>query len=261
MRYINFVFSIILGLFITQISYGDIINEDEFERNSEVNASNTFITISLGCNCHPACFTRLYGIRFFASPFDWVATPYQALYKFIKNDFNDFFKKENLVAPSPEMNFSDAVQLLIADLKHISRNEYAGWILDKESGMFSIHDFPSHTHEAIDQCHELEYEKYQRRIKRFYNEINSGKHVYFIRYLNITKKEAYDLYQLIKLKFPKTSFTLIVIGNTAVEFDQDWGIFGIKNFFIDVEFVAGKPFEENLFWQKLCGYISSGSLL
>jgi len=106
-----------------------IIYEEEFEKNSVADARNSFVTISLGCNCHPAFFARLHGIRFFASPFDWCVTPYAAIYHFIKNDFKNYLKRENLVVPSEQLYFPDYVQELISDLKHISRNDYTGWLL------------------------------------------------------------------------------------------------------------------------------------
>jgi hypothetical protein len=73
--------------------------------------------------------------------------------------------------------------------------------------------------------------KYERRIKRFYKEINSGKYIYFMRFHGITKSQSIELFHLLKATFPKVNFTLIVIGNDAQSFERDWQIPHLRNFF------------------------------
>lgn len=221
----------------------EVINESE----EIISTNHNFITIPLGSNCQPADFMRAFNIRFFAAPFDWCITPFESVYKAIKSDFKNFLKKENL---TPFFWGGD--------------NPTPNGILDKESGIFYNHDFPNYTFDSINQFYKSVYSKHYRRIKRFYDQINTGKHVYFIRYLDTTKPQACALLEVLKQKFPNTSFTLIVIGNNEEEFDQDWEIQHIKNFYIYCEHVEGVNYtglENNPFWKKLCSDIRSGALL
>jgi len=238
----HILFAILLGLIFCTISsqnyqppYEHEFKEEEINIGKEFN----FIIVSLGCNCITAHHMREFNIRPFALPFDWTLTPYQALYHFIKNEFKDYFKKENLI-PSSQPYFPHYLQTFVNKLGYTEMTESPLWVLDKESGMVFIHDFSNNNPATIEIYHEFQHNKYMRRIKRLYDEVNSGKYVYFIRYLDLTKGQALELYQLLKYKFPTTDFTLIVIGDNASEFNNDWHIPHIKNFFV-----------HNFCWQKL----------
>ena len=225
------------------MAIAEVIHENE----EIISTNHNFITIPLGSNCQPADFMRAFKIRFFAAPFDWCITPFESLYKVIKGDFKNFLSKENL---TPFFWGGD--------------NPIPNGILDKDSGIFYNHDFPNYTFDSINQFYESVYTKHDRRIKRFYDQINAGKHVYFIRYLDITKPQACRLLELLKGKFPHTAFTLVVIGNNEEEFDQDWGIQQMKNLYIYCEHVEGVNYtglENNPFWKKLCSDIRSDALL
>ncbi len=209
-----------------------------------------FIVISLGVNCHPATFTRKHDLRDLAFPFDWCLTPYPALHEFIKADFKNYFKKENLV-PSTEQYYSDAVKNFLAKLALIRVSKYESWVLDKKSGMFFIHDFPNNHRATIAQRHERFADKYQRRINRFKDIAAYNKHVYFIRYLDISKSQAIELDRLLHKKFPKLKFTLITIADTG-DFKYNWGYPTIRNYYL--------PIHDELFWQLLCEDIAMGKL-
>lgn len=228
---------------------GHAITRDMYEGEGADNIKQNFITIGLGCSCEPALNTRKYNIRTFAFPFDWCLTPYNALYYFINNDFKDYFKKENLV-PSSKVHFSLYMEAFLTRLNYVTVSQHFKWVLDKQFGMIYNHDFPNNTLATIARNYDSHYKKYMRRIQRLYSEVNSGKHVYFIRYFDTTRLEAYELYKLLKLKFPKTNFTLIVIGDNPSEFNKNWNIPHIKNFYI-----AGN---KDLFWKNLCTDIVKG---
>jgi hypothetical protein len=148
-------------------------------------------------------------------------------------------------------------------LPYAWNNPTVNVILDKATGIFYNHDFPENSFDAIAKYYQPVYDKYKRRIKRLFDQVNAGKHVYFIRYLDTTKAQACELCQLLKDKFPHTAFTLIVIGNTAADFEQDWGIPHLKNFFVYCEHgLNGNTMseEENPFWKELGDQIRSGAL-
>jgi len=224
-----------------------ILDQEEININDQeeinVNKEYDFITISLGCNCHVGTYTRDNNIRAFAFPFDWSVTPFQALYHFIENDFKDFFKRENLIASSKQF-FTTYTQSVVDRLRYNSFIENNPWVIDKQSGMFFNHDFSDNDANTINKYFQINHLKYTRRIKRFYTAINSGKHIYFIRFHDIDKPQSLGLYLLLKYKFPTTPFTLIVIGDKANEFNEDWNIPYIKNYYTKPDYAP--------FWQKLC---------
>lgn len=226
--------------------------------DDEINHSKgqDFITISLGANCQPGIHTNKNNIRFFALPFDWCITPYESLYYLISNDLKDFFKRENLIA-SFKKDFSPYVYDVFQKLNYISFIEHHTFVFDKQIGMIFNHDFLDNRSGTINANFESRRAKYVRRIKRFYDAINSGKHIYFIRFFDITKSQAIELYDLLKHKFPQVLFTLIVIGNDAREFNKSWNIPHIKNYLLQTK----HPHEDEVsksFWKKLCSDIVKG---
>lgn len=208
------------------IHYEEAFKEEEITLNREDN----FVIVSLGCNCIPAHHMRECNVRPFALPFDWTLVPFQALYTFIQNDFKDYFKKEHLI-PSSKPYLPAHLHNFVSKLGYSEMAESPLWVLDKESGMVFVHDFSNNCIATIEKYHESQYMKYSRRIKRFYDELSSGKKIYFIRYLDITKTDALRLWSLLKDKFPTVDFTLIVIGDYN-EFEKDWEAQTIKNFSI-----------------------------
>lgn len=229
----------------------NLILHNEYRRFMDVDLFNTeqdFITISLGYNCEPGLNTRKYNIRAFAFPFDWCLTPYEAVYNFINSDFKDFFKLDHLV-PSVKKNFTPKLEKFFKNINVTQVSEHTLWVLDKQSGMIFNHDFTNNDLATIRSNHEQQYIKYQRRIARFYTEMNSGKHIYFIRFNDISKNKAIKLLKLIENKFPETNFTLIVISNKP-EFEQNWNIPRLKNFYSNGYDI----------WEKICLDIKSGNL-
>ena len=227
----------------TLIGRGNLLNLKTAERvlteSTSFNADQSFIAISLGRNCRIAVFLQKYLIRSRAFPFDWVVTSYQSIYDLIKNDFIGFMRKENLQPERAPNN-----------------------VLDKGSGVVFVHDFRNNSQEEIDQNYDAQYAKFMRRIKYFYDAINSGKHIYFIRYLAMTKIQACEICNLLKNKFPDLAFTLIVIGDDPAEYSEDWKIPNIRNFFVkeDAHNFWQTHIEHPTFWKKLCEDIYSGVL-
>ncbi|OQA34521.1 MAG: hypothetical protein BWY54_00843 [Candidatus Dependentiae bacterium ADurb.Bin331] len=209
-----------------------------------------FVIVSLGCDCHPAAYARKHALRDFAFPFDWCLTPFETIYRFIKKDFDGFIKKKHLV-PSAERYFSRNLKKFLTQLSLIGVSTYKSWVVDKKNDIIFVHDFPDNQIPIIAKLYKDIAQKYERRIKRFMTLMNGSKHVYFIRYLDVSKNQAFDLHALLKTKFPKLSYTLIVIGNTA-EFNTYWGIKSIKNYFL--------PIHNEEFWEQLFNDIIQGNL-
>jgi len=189
--------------------------------------------VSLGSNCRGAFFARYYKIRSFALPFDWCLTPYRSLYSLIQHDFKSFFDKEFLV-PARQCHDAYILKFLKEMGVYAAATQYSSeWVFNSVSGMLFNHDFSTNTPTVIQKQYASNHAKYMRRIERFYKVMNAGKHIYLIRYLDITKSEACEFCDLIKRKFPHADFTLIVVGSDVEQFGGDWQIPHIKNFAVD----------------------------
>lgn len=240
-------------LFFSNISFLLGAFEKEcFKKTIKLTDIHNFIVVSLGCNCAPAWYAREYGLRDFALPFDWCITPYSSLYHCFQADFKGYFRRKNLIK-SDQALFNQSTKSLIKHMKFEELSEYFTWVLDSSIGMIYNHDFPDNNKVTIDKYYWDIFKKYKRRIERLYKMMVSGKHVYFIRYRDITKEEALQFYRLLKFKFPDTSFTLLVISDQE-EFKEEWQLPYIKNYYED------KDLNHDIFWKDLCGSISSGKL-
>lgn len=187
---------------------------------------NKPITISLGTVCPIAYVLRDLKIRTVAYPFDWLAVPFDGLYKTLNEDFEHFFLKENLIITST--------------------SELDG-IMDLYTGITFFHDFPTKAHGILEEDslesgkivdNFLDYyddarKKYNRRITRFQAALNSSQKVILIRYLS-TKEEAILLRNLIQLKYPSLNFTLVIINDEKGD-NSLWDELNIQRYFIPLQ--------------------------
>ncbi len=178
------------------------------------------IAISLGMRCDPALYMRKnFNIRKNAYPFDWLVSPFDALYRCFEDDFLHFLQADSLT------------------IKSLAVIDYYGFEYS--------HDFPTTNNAFIENVEEgwtdqgsvvpnyLDYleaiqEKYQRRIKRLRNALSGSDEIFLIR-LTITKQQAKLLYDLIQSRYTKLNFTLVAVNNYK---EQPWRIQGIKNFYV-----------------------------
>lgn len=243
---------------VREIDRLDCMTEDErtvhdavFSLEEEANKTKEFILIPIGCDCMPSFAARANGAREYAFPFDWCFTPYASLKHFLITDFKDYFKKENFV-PSRQMYFDNIIRNFLALEGYVPVSEYYTWVLDKKHSMIYLHDFTDNSPHSIEREYDALHAKYMRRVQRFYEQIYSGKHVYFIRWRAITKAESLELFDILKKKFPDIRFTLIVINNNYHEFNNDWNIPLIKNYY------GTTP--QSFDWKKLYGDMVAGAL-
>ena len=107
---------------------------------------------------------RSNNIRCTAFPFDWIRSSFNGLCNLLKNDFSDFLNPQYLTF---ETNF----------------------LLNKKYTIAFHHDFPAERTEGRVEYIKEKYldfledvsKKYQRRIDRLYNVLNSEKRVYFFK--------------------------------------------------------------------------------
>ena len=103
--------------------------------------------ISLGCSCGVAMMLEQCGMRNIAYPFDWIISPWNGVEKSIENGFIDWFDIDLLYQST--------------DLAHAYKN--------RKYGIKFFHDFNGYDplHKQTEQVEQ----KYERRIKRFYQNI------------------------------------------------------------------------------------------
>lgn len=124
----------------------------------KINLNNFSNFISLGYFCSVARDLEKIGLRDFSSPFDWILSDFKSVISLINNNFMNFMNYENLAQ---------------------SKNDRTHY-LDLKNKIFFFHDFSKY--KSLEKQYDCVYEKYNRRIIRFYKEIK--KPTLFIRYIS-----------------------------------------------------------------------------
>ena len=129
--------------------------------------------VPIGDSCSVAYNASLLGYRKIAYPFDWIKTKtLNDVSRLLENHFSNFFDQLSIVKYSNKFPFSttDEFPYLINDYSQIVKNE---------SGILFCHDFRSQL--TINEQLSMVEEKYNRRITRLYEILNSGILIHFIR--------------------------------------------------------------------------------
>lgn len=163
--------------------------------------------ISLGPNCQPAHQLRLNNLRCRAYPFDYNITPFNGLLKFLTWRGVNFLDFDKIVP----IDSGEAV--VIQDLTY---------------EITAVHDFLS-----LNQFF-TEYEqfkaKYDRRVKRFFEVLDSNKRILFVRKYMIYE-EAVLLDHILRVYYPHLSYTILALGHTE-EAKNDWQLERVRNFYL-----------------------------
>jgi len=185
------------------------------------------IVISLGHQCDTALQLRNsvvkhYGLRARAYPFDWIISPFNALFRCLEENFNNFLNPRYLELYSHMPN--------------------ATGIKDNYYGFRFVHDFSTDYYSAPEDPFRAMVvtelaphigpirEKYKRRVERFRRTLAGKDSIVFIRTV-ITKEQALRLQKLIATKYPSLDFMIVAIDITP-EMKTDWNIPGIKNYYV-----------------------------
>lgn len=163
------------------------------------------IAISLGAPCQVAEQLRKRGLRTFAGPFDWtVLESVDCLIKAIDCGFKDYFHMDNL--------------------ENRGRHDHTWLIFDKEYQCMSVHDFPLVEEDHIFDVYPEFMEKMNRRIKRFYERIESSSCTLFVR-MHASYEDTKRLSECLR-KLTNNRYCLIVVNETeSYDFiEEDWDI-------------------------------------
>lgn len=166
--------------------------------------------VSLGFDCQVAWQLEANNMRKFAYPFDWVHTHFDSLINFIVNKGANFLDADKIAVIGPYPG--DPSRLHVIDVVY---------------GIISYHDFRANP--PFENYWEVKA-KYDRRIKRFFDLLNSNKKVLFVRY-GLTRPQVEFLDGLLHFLYPTLSYTILAV-NDDPEYLADWGLERVRNFYI-----------------------------
>ena len=181
--------------------------------------------ISLGSTCSVAYQLDKHNLRVNAYPFDWLkCTSLKMITKCIQENFKDFLDVIKI-------RESDKHPILTTDTFNDSSNDIS-MVMRNTYDMEFYHDFSANSN--LDDIKE----KYDRRIKRFIDIINSGNEIIFVRdelKINSIKQEDIDEFiQIIKSINPNCNFKIVYIvynpKNKKINFNNIYIINDTKNF-------------------------------
>lgn len=159
---------------------------------------------SLGDLCLTSIQLQKHGLRPYSGVFDWVASPNMSKFiNLLENRFIGFMDYENLRV----LGYADTFICVSDDGYHIVSNHDFG--IDKN------------TLENLGSYHEV-MEKYNRRIKRFMDEMNTAGRILFVR-TEATFEEAEKLQDVLS-KLVKHDFNVLLLNHTDTQglVEKNW---------------------------------------
>ena len=180
--------------------------------------------VSLGIACMVARKLENNNLRLFSGPFDWIAGTTESVNYLIKNNFKGFFLYENL-----EIEGRKDGEILVRDKLN--------WLL-------SIHDFKESKNKITKSEYSKVMEKYDRRIRRFYDWCRRSEKALFVIHLGYEKEfpDVYKIKETISFCFPQLDFDILVIylcPDRISEIDK-----------IDENLYIGNVYHDDDNWQK-----------
>ena len=183
--------------------------------------------IGLGEVCTVAAALQRFELRNAAYPFDWIISHYPSLISVLENDFQDFLDPEYLSVRDDNKGIINKYGLVF--VHDFPTNHYVG---DVETQDNPIAESVLHP-DWIRFLPEVQ-RKYERRIQRLRDIVNSDKKVYFIRHGGIrSAQEACVLRDILKKLYPTLDFTLVIVGYDS-SFAQPWGEHNIRNYYLSM---------------------------
>lgn len=162
---------------------------------------------SLGNNCLPAIQLRTHGLRKYAGPLDWMGSPMlPQVTRLLLRHFEGFLYYPNLTA----------IEKANPELYNVHDREYDLYL---NHDFYTHNNFPPH----LAAYPEIK-EKYDRRISRFLQDINSGLPLMFIR-TDAVYEEVVDLNKVLK-HIVRGPYRLLIVNHTNVEVmtEQEWSL-------------------------------------
>ncbi len=160
------------------------------------------LVLSLGSDCGCAAYLKEFKLRYASYPFDWLfKISFENRIKLIENHFKDFLVKENL-------------KYIEKDPSAILQDSECDYYEDNLYGTQFLHDFISGV--SFDISFQMVKEKYNRRIQRFYKNIQSAQNVLFVwrsKNEHLSSEKILQGYKTLCKVFPRTEIYLLIIEN------------------------------------------------
>lgn len=123
------------------------------------------IVYSIGHDCACSMYLKKHNLRVAAGPLDWLTSvPAHMRFDMILNNFDGFMNIEDFEFVTKNPN--------------IVNDEKCDYYKNRRTGLYFYHDFP--TGVALEESFPNVSEKYARRIKRFYDNIQKCEHVLLV---------------------------------------------------------------------------------
>ena len=168
------------------------------------------LIISIGSDCACTSYLRRCNLQYNSYPFDWLTNaPFENRIELLVNDFKDF------------MNFDDLE--IMQKPTQINADSGHDYYMNKRNNFYFWHDFPAKT-SLIDSFQEIN-EKYKRRIKRLYDEINQSEKILFVWLSHSKNHNIYEIlseYKKLKDKFNNKDVFLLIIENSEKETKEEY---------------------------------------
>lgn len=167
------------------------------------------IVYSIGFNCSCAMYLNETGLRITSGPFDWLTNAsFEDRINLILNDFESFLNKDLLVKlPKPPSHYDKF-------------NEHYE---NTKTNLYFFHDFP------LNKPFDIQYlevkEKYERRIKRFYDNLKNKDRVLLVwlsQTHNTSDEVVLDLCNRVSEKIGKEIHFLII--------EHEEGLRGVRRY-------------------------------
>lgn len=163
------------------------------------------LIVSLGEDCACSSYLRKFALQNASYPFDWLTkASLKTRVDLINDDFHGFLKRENMYQiPHPE-----------------DSEKNCDYYEDRNTDFYFYHDFPMGV--DLDDSFAVVREKYNRRIQRLYQTIESAHRVLFVwwsRDKHHTPQEIESYYAILSKKFNNCDVFML-----AMEFAQNKSI-------------------------------------
>lgn len=116
-----------------------------------------------------------------SGPFDWLTyASFEDRFTYLLNDFTDFFNREDFIPLEKDLS--------------ITNDNTSDYYHNKRTNFYFYHDFPNN--ENFDYIFPIVKQKYERRIKNFYENIKKNDHillVWFSHHHNTSDEKVFSL--------------------------------------------------------------------
>lgn len=165
---------------------------------------------SIGEDCACTSYLKNFNLRTTSSPFDWLTkADFETRINLIINNFENFLNIEDL-------------KLLQKDI-NIENDNKCDYYHNIKTNFYFYHDFPINI--KLEQSFQDVKEKYNRRIERFYYNINNNKNILFIWWSRdkiISNDILINSYNKLQNKFKLNNINLLIFENNFDKCDIEY---------------------------------------